>query len=281
MQASHADTVEGMSGTPRSSRKERRTRRWVLGSISLVILLFVYLPLLVVVVMSFNASTSSSRITGLSFRWYLEFLRSDDLITALRNSILVAAATTTGSVLLGCSSAIALHRLKFRGRRLYEGVLLMPFVLPEMVTGLSLLIFFTAFRVPLSLVTVTIGHILFTMSVAHRTIGARLLSMPPNIEEASVDLGASWARTLRKVTLPYLGDAFIAAALLVFTISFDQTVITIMVTGTANTLPMVIWSTLRRGFTPTVNAVAAVIFLVSLLLVVGISSFTRRAEGRP
>lgn len=278
MQASDADTVDRVTGILEPFPKERRTHRRILGSISFVILLFVYLPLLVVVAMSFNASTSSTSISGLSFRWYGEFLRNDDLISALRNSILVAAATTAGSLLLGCSSAIALHRLRFRGRRLYEGVLLMPFVLPEMVTGLSLLIFFTAFRVPLSLVTVTIGHILFTMSVAHRTIGARLLSMPPNLEEASVDLGASWARTLRKVTLPYLGDSFIAAALLVFTISFDQTVITIMVTGTANTLPMVIWSTLRRGFTPTVNAVAAVIFLVSLVLVVGIAGFTRRAE---
>lgn len=278
MQASTADAADRMTDISEPFPKERRTNRWILGSISFVILLFVYLPLLVVVAMSFNASTSSTSITGLSFRWYGEFFRNDDLVGALRNSIFVAAATTAGSVLLGCSSAIALHRLRFRGRRLYEGILLMPFVLPEMVTGLSLLIFFTAFRVALSLVTVTIGHILFTMSVAHRTIGARLLSMPPNLEEASVDLGASWARTLRKVTLPYLGDSFIAAALLVFTISFDQTVITIMVTGTANTLPMVIWSTLRRGFTPTVNAVAAVIFLVSLVLVVGIAGFTRRAE---
>ena len=247
MRASSVDAVDHLIGTPGRLREERRSGRWVLGTISLVILLFVYLPLLVVVAMSFNSSASSSSFTGLSFRWYSEFFRSGDLVAALRNSILVAAATTAGSVLLGCTSAIALHRLKFRGRKLYEAVLLMPFVLPEMVTGLSLLIFFTAFRVPLSLLTVTIGHILFTLSIAHRTIGARLLSMPPNLEEASVDLGASWLRTLRLVTLPYLGNSLIAAALLVFTISFDQTVITIMVTGTANTLPMVIWSTLRRG----------------------------------
>lgn len=237
-----------------------------------------YLPLLVVVVMSFNSSTTSTRLTGLSLRWYADFFSNSDLLTALRHSIMVATAATIGSVLLGGASAVALHRMSFRGRRLYEAILLMPFVLPEMVTGLSLLIFFTATRVPLSLLTVTIGHILFTMSVAHRTIGARLLSMPPNLEEASVDLGASWRRTLALVTLPYLGSSLIAAALLVFTISFDQTVITIMVTGTSNTLPMVIWSTLRRGFTPTINAVAAVIFLVSLLLVVGISAFTRRVE---
>jgi spermidine/putrescine transport system permease protein len=244
--------------------------------------MFVYLPLVVVLALSFNSSHSGTLIpfTGITLQWYRDFLGNSGFVRALRNSLLVGLVTTVGSVTIGSATAIALGRLRFPGRRIYESVILMPFVLPEVVTGLALLIFFTAVKIRLSLLTVVIGHIVFSLSIAHRTIAARFLSMPAHLEEASTDLGAGWFRTLTRVTLPYLGTALVASALLVFTVSFDQTVITIMVTGTENTLPMVIWSTLRRGFTPTVNAVASVVFLVSVLLVSAVTIIGRRMGSR-
>jgi spermidine/putrescine transport system permease protein len=144
----------------------------------------------------------------------------------------------------------------------------MPFVLPEIVTGIALLTYYTWIGFRLSLTTVLIGHVVFCLAVAVRTIGGRLQSLPRSYEEASYDLGAGRLRTFYLVTLPNIRTALFTAGLLIFTISFDETVITIFAIGQQNTLPMVIWAMMRRGFTPEVNALATLTFVASLILIV-------------
>ena len=143
------------------------------------------------------------------------------------------------------------------------------------MTGLALLTFYTLLGIRLSLVTVLIGHVVFCLSVAVRTIGARLQSLPRSYEEASYDLGAGRLRTLFLVILPSIRTAIFTAALLIFTISFDETVITIFTIGQENTLPMLIWAMMRRGFTPEVNAIASLTFVTSLILIVLVGTRSR------
>jgi spermidine/putrescine transport system permease protein len=227
----------------------------------------VYLPLILVMILSFNSSDANLfPFQRLSLRWYGVMFSDDQMMAALRNSLLVGSATVVLALGLGVSSALALRRLNVRGKGVYQFIVLMPFILPEITTGLALLSLFILLGIQLSLITVIIGHTVYTLAIAHRVVAARLLQVPHNLEEASSDLGAGWWRTLFLVTLPSIRTAVITAGLLIFAVSFDETAITVMVTGGDNTLPMIIWGMMRRGFTPEVNAVATLVFIVSLFV---------------
>lgn len=230
---------------------------------------FMYLPMLLIVIFSFNSSqVTTLPLERFTLRWYQELIADRKVVDAFFNTLLVGAGATIVALLVGGSGAFALNRLRFPGKGIYEYIVTMPFVLPEIVTGIALLTYYTAIGFRLSLTTVLIGHVVFCLAVAVRTIGGRLQSLPRSYEEASYDLGAGRLRTFFLITLPNIRTALLTAGLLIFTISFDETVITIFTTGQQNTLPMVIWAMMRRGFTPEVNALATLTFVASLILIV-------------
>ena len=249
--------------------------------VALIGFILIYAPFVVIVVLSFNESAAATLpFKGLSLRWYEKLMGNDAIIEAFRNTLLVGAIATIVSTSLGTVIALSLRRARFPGRNLYEYVLSLPFLLPEVIVGVATLTFLLALGVQLSLATIILAHVLVTLIVAERTIAVRLAQIPASIEEASRDLGRSPFQTFFRITLPNLRSALVTAALLVFTVSFDQTIITFLVAGTDQTLPTYVWAQVRRGFTPELNVVAAIFLVASSLLGLAISWMYRRT-GSP
>lgn len=242
--------------------------RGAVRAAAMLVYLFLYLPMLVLVVYSFSESKILTfPITGFSLKWYGELARDGELLASILNSLTVTAAVVPASLLLGGLAALAIDRFAFPGRAVFERGLMLPLMVPGLVTGLSILLFIKRFDVALSLWTVIIGHTMAWMPVVTAQLLARLRRFDRRIEEASMDLGAGRLETFLRVTLPNLRTAIIGSGLLVFTLSFDEVAITFFLTGKENTLPMQIWSMLRLGVTPEINAVATVTIAVSLILI--------------
>ncbi|WP_274631310.1 ABC transporter permease [Arvimicrobium flavum] len=258
-----------------------------LATISLLFFAFIYAPLLIIIVYSFNSNPVNMMIWdhfttewyaglfGLSERGpeigdqnrslYLE--STDQLLRALRTSLTVALFTTTFSTLVGTATAIALSRYRFRAKRFYNGFLLLPMMMPDIVLGIGLLIFFVTLGMKLSMLTIIIGHCTFLISYVFIIVQARIAGIDPALEEASADLGASEWITLRKVLLPQLAPGIIGGALLAFVISMDDLVITYFIAGTENTtLPVFIFGMIRRGVKPEINAIATLMILASVII---------------
>lgn len=196
-------------------------------------------------------------------------LMTDDALWAsVWNSVLVAAAAVTISIIIGLPAALTLDRVYFPGKSLFRRLVLLPLILPGIITGLSLLILFVGLHVKLSLVTIAIGHGTALISVAATEILAGLQKMDRTQEEASLDLGASQWRTFWRITLPNVRLSVVAAVLLIFTLSMDEIAVSFFLIGRENTLPLEIWSRLRRGITPEINAVSTIIFFFSLVTIV-------------
>lgn len=226
---------------------------------------FLYLPILVLIVYSFNGvSVGGFPPRGWTLQWYRLLFDDDALWASVGNSLLVALAAVLISVLFGFPAALALDRTKFPGKILFRRLVLLPLILPGIITGLSLLTFFVTSGMHLSLLTVAIGHGTALISVATTEISAGLLKFDRAQEEASRDLGAGEWRTFWRVTLPNLRLSLIAAMLLIFTLSLDEIAVSFFLVGRENTLPLEIWSRLRRGITPEINAVSTLIFAFSL-----------------
>ncbi|WP_242110309.1 ABC transporter permease [Aliiroseovarius subalbicans] len=241
------------------------TWRVVIGAI----LAFLYLPIVVLVLFSFNSSRSLSwPMTGVTLDWYRKLAANEQLLEALWNSLYVATCATTLTLLIGVPAAMALDRLSFPGKGIFRKLVLLPIALPGIITGISMLSMFKLFGLPLSLETVIIGHATALLAVVVTQVFARLQRLPKSYEEASLDLGAGPLHTFLFVTLPNIRSAVIGAGLLSFTLSFDEIPVTFFLTGRDNTLPMYIWSTMRRGITPEINAVGALIVLASAILIV-------------
>ena len=246
---------------------------------------FIYAPLGVIVGYSFNANPVNMMIwEGFTLDWYRGLFgatadsgatagdaayieNTDQLLAALRTSLTVAALTTMISTVLGTAMAIALGRNRFRGRGALNGFLLLPMMMPDIVLGIGLLIFFVTLGMQLSMATIVIGHCTFLISYVFIIVQARLAGLDPALEEASADLGASPLITLRKVLLPQLAPGILGGALLAFVISMDDLVITYFIAGTDNTtLPVFILGMVRRGVKPEINAIATLIILASVVI---------------
>lgn len=226
---------------------------------------FLYLPIVVLIVYSFNgASVGGFPPRGWTFDWYRLLFNDEALWTSVGNSLAVAAAAVIIAVLFGFPAALALDRTNFPGKILFRRLVLLPLILPGIITGLSLLTFFVTAGMHLSLLTVAIGHGTALISVAVTEISAGLHKFDRAQEEASRDLGAGEWRTFWRVTLPNLRLSVVAAMLLIFTLSLDEIAVSFFLVGRENTLPLEIWSRLRRGITPEINAVSTLIFLFSL-----------------
>jgi spermidine/putrescine transport system permease protein len=230
---------------------------------------FLYLPILVLIVYSFNGeSVGGFPPRGWTLRWYVMLITDNALWASVWNSVLVAAAAVIISITLGFPAALALDRVPFPGKPFFRRLVLLPLILPGIITGLSLLILFVTVRLKLSLLTIALGHGTALISVAATELLAGLQKMDRTQEEASLDLGASQWRTFWRVTLPNVRLSVIAAVLLIFTLSMDEIAVSFFLIGRENTLPLEIWSRLRRGITPEINAISTMIFCFSLVTIV-------------
>ena len=249
---------------------------------------FFYVPILSMIVYSFNASRLATVWGGFSTKWYGTLLSNKQVGKALWLSLEIALLSSTIATILGTMAGIALARFtKFRGRTLFSGLVTAPLVMPEVITGISSLIFFilmaqyVGWPPSRGFTTVTLAHITFSMVFVTTIVQSRMLSADRAIEEAAMDLGARPWQVLRDVTLPVIAPAILSGWLLAFTISMDDVVITNFTTGPGTTtLPILIWSKVKLGVTPDINALATLIVLTVGLCVLAAGVMMSRAERR-
>jgi putrescine transport system permease protein len=231
---------------------------------------FLYIPLVSVIIYSFNDSRLATVWGGFSTRWYGELLRNEQVLEAASLSLRIALVTATLATILGTMAGLALARFgRFRGRTLFSGMITSPLVMPEVITGLSLLLLFvslqqlTGWPSQRGFSTITIAHTTFAMAYVTVIVQSRLASMDESLEEAAMDLGGRPLRVVFDITLPLIAPAMVAGWLLAFTLSLDDVVIASFVSGPGgSTLPMVIFSKIRLGVTPDINALATVIIVI-------------------
>src|SRR6266446_3742311 len=230
---------------------------------------FLYLPIVTLIVYSFNGSgVGGFPPRNLTLDWYRELFTDDAIWNSVLNSRFVAFAAVAIALALGIPAALALDRANSPGKALFRRLVLLPLILPGIITGLSLLMLFREGGIKLSLLTIVLGHGTALISVATTEVFAGLQKLDRAQEEASLDLGANYWQTFWRVTVPNLKLPIIGAALLIFTLSMDEIAVSFFLIGRNNTLPLEIWGRLRRGITPEINAVSTIIFVFSLAAIV-------------
>ena len=255
------------------NKVSQRRRRLDLGNTALGIaaasaLGFLYGPIITLMIFSFNDNPITRLpLTGWTLDWYYKALTNSDLLAALWNSVIVAVAAVMICLVIGIPTAFALDRFNFRGKTLFRRLVILPITLPGIITGVSILAFFSLAGVKLSLLTVIIGHGTALTAIVVTNVFARLQRFDRRIEEASADIGARPWQTFVYITLPNIRSAIIGSALIAFTLSFDEIPVTYFLTGRDNTLPMYIWSVIRRGITPEINAIGTIIVALSIVLI--------------
>ncbi len=287
-------TAPSFSNSSTWAKWSARLSSFSLSSYGVLGYLFLYLPILILVVFSFNDSRSVTQWVGFSTRWYGEMLADDQVILALWNSLFVAGVSTLISTVIGTLAAVAMERYRFAGRFAIDAVLYLPIIIPDIAMAIMLLIFFNQsgigfepwrlelfglrLAVPYSVI---IGHVAFNISFVAVVVRARLAQMDLSLEEAASDLYANSWQTFWRVTLPVMLPGIIGGALLAFTLSLDDFVITFFTSGAGfNTLPVRVYGMIKKGVTPKINAVSTLMLAGSLLLVF-ISLIARRGEKDP
>jgi spermidine/putrescine transport system permease protein len=230
---------------------------------------FLYIPIFILVVLSFNANDVATIWTGFTGNWYKVVLENPNIIRAAKNSIIVASSSTVLATLMATAAAVGMQGRTFKGQNLFTGLIGLPLVVPEIVTAVASLLFFLAIGLPLGLTTVIIAHTVFCIPFAYLPIRARLEGTDPKLLEAAADLYATPLRAFSRVTLPLLMPGIVSGAMLAFIISMDDFVITFFVAGAgATTLPVYIFGMIRTGITPEVNAISSLLLAASIILVV-------------
>ena len=253
--------------------------RWLLAHAAAVFA-FLYLPIAVLVVYSFNGQgVGGFPPHDLTLDWYRTLFTDGPIWDSVFNSLQVALAAMLISLAFGVPAALALDRVDFPGKALFRRLVLLPLILPGIITGLSLLMLFNLIDLKLSLATIMLGHGTALISVATTEVFAGLQKLDRAQEEASLDLGADYWQTFWRVTVPNLKLPMVGAALLIFTLSMDEIAVSFFLIGRDNTLPLEIWGRLRRGITPEINAVSTIIFVFSLVTIVAWYRLRVRAEG--
>jgi spermidine/putrescine transport system permease protein len=244
------------------------------------VLLFLYFPLIVVTIYSFNPdSVNSFPMSGFSLKWYRVMAENDALIQSLKNSVVVALMSTFFAICLGVPGAFLVDRFNFPGKKLFERIVLLPLMLPGILTGVALLNLFQELGINQSMTAVVIGHTTFLIAVVMTQVYARLKRLDRNLEQASYDLGATRFQTFFFIILPLISTSLIGASLLAFTLSLDEIPVTFFLNGVFSTLPLQIWGMTRNGITPEVNAISTIVFVVSLVFII-ISTTLTKEEGR-
>lgn len=268
--------------TPKGSRKGTRggLPDWGLLLGSVLVYLFLYAPIAVLIFFSFNSTRSTQVWTGFSFEWYGQLLGDPTILQALRTSLTVGVIATLIATVIGTMTALALSRHRFRGQTVADTAIYAATVMPEIVVGVSLLVFFVAVGFELGITTIVIAHVAFTVSFVTIVVRARLSGMDRSVEEAAQDLGASPLQTFFRVTLPLILPGVMAGGLLAFTLSFDDFVITFFISGVgSSTLPLKIYSMIKFGVSPVINALSTVVLVATLFLIFGGSRLFLRKEN--
>ncbi|EKV32484.1 Putrescine transport system permease protein PotI [Caenispirillum salinarum AK4] len=249
---------------------------------------FLYVPILLLIIYSFNENRLVTVWSGFSTKWYLELFQDDNILDAAWVSLRVAVFSATIATILGTIAGMVMARFgRFRGRTMFSGMLSAPLVMPEVITGLSLLLLFVALEQAIGIPagrgvsTITIAHSTFTMAFVAVIIQSRLAQMDESVEEAALDLGARPAKVFFAITLPIISPAIVAGWLLAFTMSLDDLVVASFTSGPASTtLPMVVFSSVRLGVSPKINALATLLVLVAALTILLAAWFMRRQEAQ-
>lgn len=266
------------------SRQRRSGRRDLsyrtLAIVTGCVLAFMYVPIATLMIFSFNTNkVMRLPLNDWTIDWYVKAFTNPQLLTAVGNSFIVAFAALATCLVIGIPTAIALNGYDFPGKTVFRRLVILPITLPGIITGVSILSFISQLGIELSLITVIIGHGTAFTAIVITSVYARLQRFDRRIVEASADLGAKPLQTFWRVTLPNIRTSIIGSSLLVFTLSFDEIPVTFFLTGRDNTLPMYIWSAMRRGITPEINAIGTVIIGVSVILIVAsIIMMTEPAE---
>ena len=254
----------------------QRVVQGMLRGWTVLVFLFLYAPIAVLVAYSFNASRLNVLWTGFTLQWYAQLASNGPLLRATQNSLVIATLTTALSIILGTTGAWLLHRYRFRGARAIQTLLTVPMVMPEVLMGISLLVFFATAGLALGFATVIIGHVTFCFPFVLVAVQARLQGLDPSLEEAALDLGATPLQAFWQVILPSLRPAIVAGGLMAFTLSLDEMIVTFFTTSAASaTLPIRIFGMAKVGLNPMLNALSA-LFIFATVLVVVFSHYVRR-----
>ena len=277
--------MQGAGSRKQEARGGRRRRgRWLsrlLTAHGIAGYLFLYLPIVILIVYSFNASRyASGAWRGFTLRWYAELFADEAIGSALRNTLIVAGASTLISTVFGTMVALAMERYDFRGKLAFDALLYLPIIIPDIAMAVMLLLFFVLSHVRLGLPTIIISHVAFNISFVAVVVRARLAYFDITLEEAAQDLYANEWQTFRRVTLPLIMPGILGGALLAFTLSIDDFVITFFTAGPGSTtLPLRIYSMVKLGVTPEVNALSSMMLAASITLVM-LSLLLQRGGGR-
>jgi spermidine/putrescine transport system permease protein len=269
-------------------RPKRAVQRLLAGNAWLVFA-FLYLPILLLVVLSFNDNRVVGIWTEPSLRWYAAMFSDRNVLGALRNSLVVAAISTVVSTILGTAAGLSLERFRYRGQKAFDGLLYLPVIIPDVTMAVMMLLFFVqAFdllgavlgvNATFGIGTISLSHIAFNISFVAIVVRARISGLDPSLEEAAADLYASRWKAFRKVTLPLIAPGVAGGALLALTLSLDEVVITSFVAGPGSTtLPVYVFGLVRRGVTPLINAVSVLMLVGSMVLVLASLLLSRRRD---
>lgn len=252
-------------------RKARLRIKGVFGKILCgIVYIVLFLPIAVVVVNSFNATTSKPYLTwkGFTFDWYFKLFDNTSLLIAFGNTMIIALVTTLLATIIGTLGAIGMYKYKFKGKSVIDGLLYIPVVIPEIVMGISLLTVFAKVSIPRGMLTLIIAHVTFCVPYVIFNVRARLSGYDISIEEASMDLGANRFRTFWEITLPVLKPGITAGALLAFTLSIDDVIISYFVNGNTMTYPLQVMASIKSGVAPDVNALSSLILVGTIIFVI-------------
>jgi spermidine/putrescine transport system permease protein len=266
-------SVSEGTGTKRSMDRILTINGWV-------VYLFLYVPILIVMIFSFSDNPNVGIWGGFTLDWYDRMVGNEQLMRALRNSVIVGIVSTIVSTVLGTAAALALERYRrWLGKRSFDALLYLPVIIPDVTMAVMLLIWFAQLELRFGLTTILLSHIAFNISFVAIVVRARLANMDESLEEAAADLYANRWRTFRLVTLPLIWPGVIGGALLALTLSLDDVVITSLVQGPgATTLPVYVFGLIKRTVTPEINAVSTVMLVASMVLVFVSLGFQRRSE---
>ncbi len=239
-----------------------------------------YLPILIVIIYSFNENKLTAIWSGFSLKWYTELLKDKDLMEALKNSFILGVLSCFCAGVIGTIGAVGMARMNYKTKGIMEYVSMLPIMIPEIILGMVFLAFFSAISLPFGMTTLVIAHTTFCIPYIYMMVKARLVGMDPTLLEAARDLGASEIRAFWDITLPLIMPAVASGSLLAFAMSFDDVVISVLVTNSRiNTLPIKVFSRIKFGVSPEINALSTIMLSVTLIIILSVVRINKKNRG--
>ncbi len=239
-----------------------------------------YLPILIVIIYSFNENKLTAIWSGFSLKWYAELLKDKDLMEALKNSLILGVLSCFCAGVIGTIGAVGMARMNYKTKGIMEYVSMLPIMIPEIILGMVFLAFFSAISLPFGMTTLVIAHTTFCIPYIYMMVKARLVGMDPTLLEAARDLGASEIRAFWDITLPLIMPAVASGSLLAFAMSFDDVVISVLVTNSRiNTLPIKVFSRIKFGVSPEINALSTIMLSVTLIIILSVVRINKKNRG--